>query len=86
MRKTQTASNPILRWIYDRWHAALGEQHNIEVFKETKIGKGLYLGHAGVTVNPHAVLGEHVCLHKGVTIGVENRRKRKGYPVIGNCV
>lgn len=40
----------------------------------------------GVTVNPHAIIGEFCCLHKGCTIGVENRGYRKGYPIIGNCV
>ena len=28
----------------------------------------------------------NVNLHKGVTIGQENREKRKGFPTLGNCV
>lgn len=52
-----------------------------------KIGKGLYLGHPyNITVNEDAILGENVNLHKGVTIGRENRGKRIGAPIIGNRV
>lgn len=52
-----------------------------------QIGKGLYLGHAfGITVNGSAVIGNNVNLHKGVTIGMENRGKRWGAPQIGNNV
>ena len=50
-------------------------------------GGGLYLGHPyGITVNSGAMLGMNVNLHKGCTIGQENRGKRKGTPTIGNCV
>ena len=52
-----------------------------------KIGEGLYLGHPyGITVNKNAVIGKNCNLHKGATIGQENRGKRKGYPTIGNSV
>lgn len=52
-----------------------------------KIGPGLYIGHPfGITINPNAVIGRNVNIHKGVTIGRENRGARKGVPVIGNCV
>lgn len=48
---------------------------------------GLYLGHPyGITVNSKAVLGMNVNLHKGVTIGQENRGRRKGCPTLGNYV
>ncbi len=32
------------------------------------------------------MLGENCNIHKGVTIGQENRGPRKGSPTIGNCV
>lgn len=32
------------------------------------------------------MIGSNCNLHKGVTIGAENRGKRKGCPTIGNCV
>lgn len=47
----------------------------------------MYFGHAYcITINPKAVLGKNINLHKGVTIGQENRGKRKGTPVIGDNV
>lgn len=59
----------------------------IEISENTNIGKGLYFAHAfSITINPQAIIGENVNLHKGVTIGQENRGKRKGCPTIGNCV
>ena len=52
-----------------------------------QIGEGLYLGHPyNITVNGQAKIGNNVNLHKGVTIGAENRGKRKGAPQIGNNV
>ena len=54
---------------------------------DTIIGGGLYLGHRGaVVVNGRTTLGENVSLSQGVTIGQENRGKRKGVPTIGNKV
>lgn len=51
------------------------------------IGPGLYIGHPfGITINPHAKMGKNCNIHKGVTIGQENRGSRKGAPSIGNEV
>ena len=59
----------------------------MEISNLASIGKGLYLGHPyNITVAPDAVLGDNVNLHKGCTIGRENRGKRNGSPKIGNCV
>ena len=45
------------------------------------------MGHPfDITVNRNVTLGNNINLHKGVTIGRENRGKRKGYPTIGNEV
>lgn len=61
--------------------------HGMEVSYTTQIGKGLYIGHPyNITINSDVVLGENCNIHKGVTIGQENRGKRKGSPIIGNCV
>lgn len=63
------------------------ERYGLEISRSTKIGPGLYLGHAfNITVNPAAVIGSNCNLHKDVTIGLENRGKRQGAPVIGDCV
>lgn len=62
-------------------------RYGLEIPWNCKIGKGLYLGHAyNITVNPHAEIGEWCNLHKGVTIGQQNRSKLKGAPKIGNRV
>lgn len=59
----------------------------IEIPMGIELGKGLYMGHfSGITINPKAILGENINMHKGVTIGKENRGKRKGTPTIGNKV
>ena len=61
--------------------------YHVEISADTKIGEGLYIGHPyGITINPKAVLGKNVNIHKGVTIGQENRGVRKGAPIIGNEV
>ena len=68
-----------------RKHLSL--RRGLEISPDVSVGGGLYLGHPyGITVNSGAVLGMNVNLHKGCTIGQENRGKRKGTPTIGNCV
>ncbi len=62
-------------------------QYGFEISSSTQIGGGLYMGHAyNITINPKAVIGANCNIHKGVTIGQENRGKRKGVPTIGNRV
>lgn len=61
--------------------------YGLEMPGKATIGEGFYLGHAyGITVNPDAVIGRNCNIHKGVTIGQENRGKRKGAPVLGDRV
>lgn len=53
----------------------------------TEIGGGLYIGHPYcITINHDAKIGKNVNIHKGVTIGRENRGARRGVPIIGNNV
>ena len=62
-------------------------KYGLEIPVETKIGKGLYLGHAfNITINPQVEIGDNCNLHKGCLIGQENRGKRKGAPKLGNKV
>lgn len=62
-------------------------KYGLEIGNGNNIGPGLYLGHVySITVNPRARLGKNCNLHKGVTIGQENRGKRIGAPVIGDNV
>ena len=86
-RKSQTTKNRILK-LYYRWQfRRIKQKHGIEISYETQIGKGLYLGHPyNITINAKATLGNNINLHKGVTIGQENRGKRKGVPTLGDNV
>ena len=86
-RKVSLCRNKLLRLYYRFRFRRLCNKHGIEMYSRTSIGKGLYIGHPyNITVNVDAVLGDNVNLHKGVTIGQENRGVRKGCPTIGNQV
>ena len=86
-RRCQSARNPILLIFYKIIFKYLKQKNHIELYYKTKIGDGLYIGHPyGITINPEAVLGKNINIHKGVTIGQENRGARKGTPTIGNEV
>lgn len=53
---------------------------------ETKIGKGLYIGHwGGIVVHPDTIIGDNCNLSQGVTMG-EGGREKRGSPQIGNRV
>lgn len=87
LRHAQTERNTVLRCYWRYRYRRIREKMHIELFPSTQIGKGLYIGHPyGITVNADAQIGANVNLHKGVTIGQENRGLRKGAPTIGNCV
>ena len=65
----------------------LSRRCGLEISPATQIGEGLYIGHPyGITINVDAKLGRNVNIHKGCTIGQENRGKRKGVPTIGDQV
>lgn len=74
---------PALKWL--RHHYSV--KYGINLGNGSGIGEGLYLGHAyGINVNPNAKLGKNCSLHKGCTIGQENRGSRAGAPTLGDCV
>ena len=55
------------------------KKKGIEFSVDNEIGYGFYVGHPyGITINAKAIIGNNVNIHKGVTIGQENRGKRKG--------
>ncbi|MBQ3419614.1 MAG: serine acetyltransferase [Erysipelotrichaceae bacterium] len=65
----------------------LSHRRHIDLSPKTKVSGGLYIGHPyNITINPNAVIGKNVNIHKGVTIGQENRGKRKGCPTISDNV
>lgn len=64
----------------------LSRKYGLEISTKAKIGEGLYLGHPyNIMVGEGSVLGKNVNLHKGCTIG-RNNRGNIGSPVIGNQV
>lgn len=64
----------------------LGRTYGFE-FNTNNIGEGLYIGHPyNITINENVIIGKCCNVHKGVTIGQENRGKRKGCPLIGDFV
>lgn len=86
-RKAQNAQIPLAKKWYRLLFKLARDRRHIELAVGTSIGPGLYFGHAYcITINPEAVLGKNINLHKGVTIGQENRGKRMGTPVIGDKV
>lgn len=77
----------LLRLYYRLRLKSLSHKTQIQIPYTAEIGEGLYIGHAGtIVVNPMAKLGKNINLAPGVTIGQENRGKRKGTPTIGDGV
>lgn len=65
----------------------LGKKYGLEISTKAEIGEGLYLGHPyNITVAGGVKIGKNANLHKGCTIGRENRGKRAGVPTLGDCV
>lgn len=63
----------------------ISRKYGIEM-NVSRLGRGLYLGHPyNITVNAKK-LGNYCSLHKGCTIGRENRGSRVGIPTLGNKV
>lgn len=86
-RKLQVTKNPITRIFAKLKLLSISKKTNIQIAWDTKIGEGFYIGHCGrIIVNGKAVLGKNINIATGVTIGQENRGKRKGAPTLGNNV
>ena len=86
-RRCQTTDNKLLLQYY-RWRfKKLKDRNLIDIYGKCDIGPGLYLGHVCcITINADTVIGKNCNIHKGVTIGQENRGSRKGVPTIGDSV
>lgn len=62
-------------------------KYGFQIYPETQIGEGFYLGHWGsLVINPNTIIGKNCNIAQGVTIGQQNRGKNEGSPVIGNEV
>lgn len=86
-RKLQYCNNKFLKIIYYFKYKKMTSITGIQIPVRTKIGEGFYIGHCGrIIINPNSVLGRNINIATGVTIGQENRGKRKGTPIIGDNV
>lgn len=86
-RLCRAENRRVLKLIYKALLRHYRNKYLIELSYDCQIGGGLYIGHPScITINPNAVIGANCNIHKGVTIGQENRGKRKGSPIIGNNV
>lgn len=86
-RKYRQANNKLSKLFYKVLYHFSAEKNHIEIPLSTQVGEGLYIGHPYcITINPRSVIGSNCNIHKGVTIGQENRGLRAGTPTIGNCV
>lgn len=64
-----------------------GYKYGFQIPPNTKIGKGLYIGHRGpVVINGKSEIGDNCTLGHIVTIGQTNRGKHAGCPRIGDNV
>ncbi|CAA7194386.1 serine acetyltransferase [Chryseobacterium nematophagum] len=62
-------------------------KYGFQIYPETTIGEGLYLGHWGcLVINPKAKIGKNCNIAQGVTIGQQNRGKKTGSPIINDEV
>ena len=86
-RKAQSCRFKPLKMYYTVKLKLMSYKTHIQIPARTKIGEGFYIGHSGrVIIHPEAKLGKNVNVNTGVTIGYENRGKRKGAPQLaGNC-
>jgi len=88
LRKTQKYNKTPLLGLY--WRIVLRHfqiKYGFQIYPETEIGEGFYLGHWGsLVINPKAKIGKNCNIAQGVTIGQQNRGKNEGFPVIGDEV
>ena len=86
-RKANMCRFKPLRIFYELRLMNMSYRTKIQIPARTTIGEGFYIGHLGrVIIHPDAKLGKNINIATGVTIGMENRGKRKGVPQISdNC-
>ena len=86
-RNLQDNNNPLFALVLRLLFSYHKRKNLIDLYYKTEIGPGLYIGHPYcISINSQAKIGSNCNIHKGVTIGQENRGKRKGAPFIGNDV
>ncbi|ROI02200.1 MULTISPECIES: serine acetyltransferase [unclassified Chryseobacterium] len=84
-QKYKKKSIPGLFWRLVLRHYQI--KYGFQIYPETEIGEGFYLGHWGaLVINPKSKIGKNCNIAQGVTIGQQNRGKNEGFPVIGDEV
>lgn len=59
----------------------------IEIHPGAKIGKGVFIDHGfGVVIGETAIVGDHVLIYQGVTLGGTGKETGKRHPTLGNHV
>jgi serine O-acetyltransferase len=88
LRKAQKyKSTPVLKMIWKFILRHYQIKYGFQIYPETEIGEGFYLGHWGsLVINPKVKIGKNCNIAQGVTIGQQNRGKNEGFPIIGNEV
>ena len=62
-------------------------KYGFQIYPETQIGEGLYLGHWGLlAINAKVIIGKNCNIAQGVSIAQANRGKFIGTPTIGDEV
>lgn len=87
LRLAQDSKNKVKKFFAKIILRHMKKRYGLEISSSTEIGGGFYIGHAyNITINPAVILGRNINIHKGVTIGQENRGRRKGVPTLGDLV
>ena len=82
MRIRSIVKSKVIGYILFRKRIKFG----IDIQTQT-IGEGFYIGHFGqIIVHNQAIIGVNCNISHGVTIGISNRGKKMGVPIIGNYV
>lgn len=73
----------LARWVSQRAVKKTG----IEIHPGAQIGEGLFIDHGqGVVIGETAIVGDHVTIYQGVTLGGTGKETGKRHPTIGNHV
>lgn len=72
------------RYFLARWLSQYGARKTgIEIHPGATIGKGLFIDHgSGVVIGETAVLGDHITLYQGVTLGGTGKETGKRHPTL----
>lgn len=87
LRKTSLTKNKMIKKIMTNRLKKYGRRYGLEISPDAKIGMYFELGHPfNITINGSAILGNHITIGKGATIGAVINGNKKGCPKIGDYV